>query len=482
MIGQEQSIIKKWSVPTPLQGHIFALGRIGSGKSCKLLSIVQGYMEKGYKVFDLFGGERGEGTYWCLKNDDHTLWNQLEGETYMFEEPGPKEYKVNILYPMFASKLPKKLPEEGSRVRSYTFTIPIKDIIVEDITLAIGPLGNESQFIWDTILRELGNKSNGADIKEVMSEKFPKKKARAIYSLFLRPLVEERLLANKYSRLNLDVVSEAQDRDTVTVLCLDYVPEKYKLFVIGYIMRKIFDAVLKNKIHKKNIAMLREVSKFMKVVDSDKSKSEVSQIFRNQLVNIARYGRSGLFLAMDTQSSAEVKGLIEGSDDLLCICEMPSFSDRDYTCKPLIRDKRMTTRQEAEISMLKIQEMYVIERGKRARKLKRVAPPRSRYFKTEYGSFYDLWKNEKGKDKFRDISEDIDYVNGEYSRRLAEVKVERIKKEDIVELQGDETMDFKIESRPDEDPVEVKEENEAISQEIDFWNNKAKEVSEDAVF
>ena len=152
--------IKFYHPDTELEGHIFAFGRIGAGKSVSLKSILEGFMEnRGYKIFDLYGGERSEGLYWAIPSQDHEYWERMKilGN---FDEEGPKQYDVTFLYPYFESKLPKKLPKKGTYVRSKVFTIPIKDISIEDIRMVLGNLSETNKYYWDAIINKLKNKDN----------------------------------------------------------------------------------------------------------------------------------------------------------------------------------------------------------------------------------------------------------------------------------------------------------------------------------
>ena len=182
--------------------------------------------------------------------------------------------------------------------------------------------------------------------------------------------------------------------------------------------------------HKENFAIFREASLFMKVVDSDKSSEEQTSIFRNILTDIARYCRRGIFLGMDTQDSSEVRGMIEGSDDLLLICEMPSSKSREVTCEPLKQDRRMSQQQIAYIGWkIKIQEVCVVERGEKAKILKRIIPPRSRYWKSEYGDFYSLWKKERDRwINIKSFIEKIDNINKDRRDFIAIKNKEAIKR------------------------------------------------------
>jgi len=280
-----------------------------SGKSCKLLSIVHAYKEIGYKLFDISGGKRGEGPFQAFPSDDYDIWNKIQEETPEFKVPGPKQQKIRILYPMFIKKIRnKRLPYNPPNVDMKVFTIPFNDPDVEDdmeqlISLVTGPLSTTSSRIWNKVLSKLDKNATSQDIKRLFDGELSKKKEDKIYDMFLKPAIENNLLANKKSELNINWVAESKDLDTITVLSLDFIPEKFKFFVMAWIIKKISYLVRNNKIGKKNIMMFREAASFMKVMDTDKSKEEITQIFRNIIVETARYCRSGLFLAMDTQDS-----------------------------------------------------------------------------------------------------------------------------------------------------------------------------------
>lgn len=451
----ELTEVKYWTINTPITGNIYIFGRIGSGKTCKLLTIVQMLYEKGYKIWDIFGGKRNEGPFWCFKNDDYALWEQMRAETHDFAVSGPKQYKVNILYPMFSQSLPQYLPNNPPNIKSKVFTIPFKEIDYKDISLVLGAIGPTFKSFWEEILRNTTNKDNGSDIEFLMNTKFANYKNRSIYTLFIRPLIENRFLASTNFDMNLDLILESKEKDVITVLCLDYVPKQFHFFVMGYIMKRLINLLVENKIHKRNIAMFREASYFMKVVDSDKTKEDTASIFRSIIVDeIARYARSGVFLAMDTQDSSEVHGLIEGNDDLMGICEMPSPAAREITCLPLKKDRRMNDAQIRYIATMPIHQICVIERGKKAKILKRIQPPRSKYWKSDYGNFYSLWKKEV--DLWCNSSNFINTIEEDYSKRdeLNSLKLKEYLESKVKKPKGKKNEEVEAEEEFIESPAE----------------------------
>lgn len=454
-------LVREWKMPG--LGDIFIFGAKGSGKSCKLLTFAQALIEKGVKIWDIFGGERFEGPFWCFPNDDYNLWEDIRKETYEFKEAGPKQYKVNLLYPMFSKTLPEKLPEKLPHIKSKVFTMPISALNERCANFVIGSLGNQAQSLLKNLLDNLEKNSTGSDLEFFMNKKYRKLKRTAVWQLFLEPLIKNNFIASDNCDLNLDFIAEANQKDTVSVLCLDYVPEKYHFLVMGYFVNQIYTLVTKNKMHKRNFALFREASKFMKVMDEDKSKAEITNIFRNFIVNIVRYGRSGLFLGMDSQDSGEVKGMIDGQELLMCICEMPSQNSIEYTCKPLKQAKRMSMDQIRYIQW-KIQkhQICIVERGKRAIILKRINPPRSKYWKPEYGNFESYWQ--KQYDVWTNTESLKDKIINEYKLRNEYLTIKYAEPEDIEEINIPEETDL----------LEIKESDNDIEDE----NNSEKEIED----
>src|SRR3990167_10799273 len=99
--------LKKYSPYGGISRHYIFYGSIGGGKSCSLLRTAQYIKDNNprCKIFDIFCGERHEGKYWCLPNNELTYWDRYSNIGSVIDK-GPKQYKVNLLYPHFKSKLP----------------------------------------------------------------------------------------------------------------------------------------------------------------------------------------------------------------------------------------------------------------------------------------------------------------------------------------------------------------------------------------
>ncbi|HDZ61407.1 MAG TPA: hypothetical protein ENH46_06870 [Candidatus Pacearchaeota archaeon] len=299
--------VKNWSVPQHLTGNIFFYGRPGAGKSCKMLTVAQGLHSKGFKIWDIFGGKRDEGAFWAFKSDDKKIWNEIEMEMGEFKNTGPKQYKVKILYPMFSKRLlNKRLPYNPPNVKSQVFCIPYRELQDDFeilVSTVVGAMGSNTTRLWNKIIDKSNVMSSGEDMKHLFRTSLKSKKKDKLYDMFIKPALDNHLFCSEKSNMKLDFEAEARDTETVIVLSLEYVPEKFKFLIMGYMMLKIFKMVKQNKVHKKNLGLFREASLFMKVTDTDKNLEERTQIFRNLITDNARYCRSGFFLAMDTQDS-----------------------------------------------------------------------------------------------------------------------------------------------------------------------------------
>lgn len=450
MITQKELV--KWKPIYPLTGNGFYFGRIGSGKSFKLKATVEYYYEMGAKIWDMFGGKRGEGPFWCFKSDELELWREYEKEVGVMEKYGPKEFPVNLVYPFFKDTLPNELPEKKPNVSCSLMTIYFKDITIQDISYILGQVSPNAKYIWNYIIKNLPSESNGQDILNLFNKKFKKYKDLNLYKNFILPLVDAQILQGKGCKYNIDFVKEAKDKETIFVLCDDFTPQDFKFFIMGYIIRNLFDLVKHDLIPKPQITMFREMSAFMKIQDAGNQDNLQIQNFRNFICDIARYARSGCYIFGDTQSPAEVRGLIEGSEDLLCVSEMPSESDREAALEQMRKDKRISPAQIAYISMMPRSEMVVIERGKKAVRIRKVQPPKSACWNEKSGNFFTAWKKKENVYKdIREIKEEIDNSYAEAKFHTYEIDGEE------VDMKNDEDD---VEKEIEEEEVEVVEDEE----------------------
>lgn len=423
-----------WIPPLPLNGHIFSYGRTDAGKTWKLIAVIQFYHAHIHKIWDLWGGKRKEGGFWCFASDERKLWFDYKVMVGEMSKEGPKEYNVNLYYPLFLDNIPNELPNHSPRITAFPFTIYFKDVEINTISTVTGALSNKAQKVWETIKKELSDNATCEDILDWFEKKENTQYKRyTLYGSFIEPFCENRVLAGKNCEINLDLIKEAKDKNSIMVLSDDYTPEKFKMFFILHVMNKVYNYGENDVIHRKNIGFFRELNYFMKVQDESKQDNEQKQIMRNEFSNIARYGRSAFLIAGDTQSPAEVDGIVEGQDDLLLLNEMPGEKDREKVCDPLKRNGRMSLAQANYLGSIDMTQdedgkpfkgkMVVVERGKRARLIKRVQPPRTKCFKRSDGNFMKVWKEKINKFvSIKDIKEKISDLN---ELRRLELKKER---------------------------------------------------------
>lgn len=414
-----------------------------SGKTWCMMTVMQGYHSKGYKILDMFGGKRNENSFWCFPSDERLLWQRFNYEVGNFKSVGPKEYEVNLLYPCFSSLLPKRIPQLLPRIKSKIFTIPIHSITIEDISVVIGPLSNEGKYVWNFILKNTNKKSTGTDIEYIMNTNLNKYRETVIYKSFIKPALDEHLISSDICDLNLDLESEMKNKNVITNLCHEYIPINFRYFIMKWLLRNVFDLANNDKIGKKNIAVFREASLFMKVEDKNPEEQEITQIFRNTISDIARYCRSGIFIAADTQSPREVRGLIEGQADAMFIKEMPSPSDREILTKQLKFDKFITDAYIRYIARIPKEQVIVVGRGERAKLVRKLAPPRTKCWKDGDTNFINTWA--KLYDSWINTENYVMIIEDEYKKRDIEIKTEHMKllqeKKKIEEISNDENND-----------------------------------------
>jgi len=455
-------MVKGYSPPIPLKGPIFSYGKNGSGKTFKNLAITQFYHSKGYKIFDIFGGLRREGPFWCFPSDEKVLWRSFLKEAGLSEYQGPKEYKIDLYSPFFKSKIPNKIPEKLPRIQHRLFTLDFKSIKINDVAALIGGVTNNQERILKRIKDELPDFANGQDILNWFDQTAQRKKMKRfpIYYAFFEPLCRENLLEGPKGKYIINLKEIAEDKERIFVLDEDYIPEeKYRYFFILYFIRNLFELVNDSKIPIYNITLLREINSFMKTDDNSIQYREQKQIVRNEFSNLLRYGRSGVFPIVDTQSPSEVRGITPGQEGLICLSILPGDKDREEACDRPRRDGRMNSTHVAYIGTMPVHEMAVLEMGKPIKKIDRVQPPRTMGWTPEKGTFLKVWKEKYNEFKdTREIIKDIDNLYND--RKIINNEINR----------GPNDQDTKDKKEVDLDTISKKLNKDKISneEEIEF--------------
>jgi len=317
-----------------LHGAIFAFGRIMSGKSAAIMSFAQAYHDhpnRKYKVFDIWGGDRHEHLYWTLPSNKINYWNKVK-RTMRLNKAGPKQYKINLLYPL-TSKLLKKLPQNDF-VHSKVFTIPFSDVLPEDLALITGALSNRDEALWGDILHSHKKKN----IPEILWE-VEKRKGTTynVYRNSILPLCRELLLQKYDCNMNIDIKAELDDQQTISVLCLDFVDREHKLFIAGYILRKINEVVDKKR--RKIILPFREASEIFKVTDLSVVPDRV-KIFKSYLSQWIRMARRGTHFCLSEDTSIFANGKSQLIKDL-----SDNFKTISYNIKKKKCEEKETTKE-----------------------------------------------------------------------------------------------------------------------------------------
>lgn len=457
-----------------LTGAVYFFGKIGGGKTTSLLSIAQKYHDdprKKYKIFDIWGGDRNEHLYWCFPNDNKGYWNTAK-KLLNLDEDGPKQYQVHLIYPYWKSTTPIKLPFDAPNIKSSIFTIPIHSIVAEDLNLAVGLLSENDKYLWRESL-EKTKKKDGPRMFAHNSAAIARAN-QTLYKNFIVPVTKNMLIQSDIASTNFDIVEEMKDRETISVLCLEFVPKEFRLFVLGWIIRQVANALDAGKIKTKNILPMREAAEFFRATD-DSLLPPIYKMFRIQLSHFIRMGRRGMHLFLDAQSPRETKGLVDGQQDLTILCKLPAESDREDATAQLYRDNLISKRQIQQLATLEPGQVMFVESGKKA-KLRYVFLPRTLFWKPGYGDFYEnVWKPRNGNIKnFEEHLSEIEKKFEDEKNHIAELKaIEEMKKKKAEEDKKNEKLEVeKLKIEREEKKLKVVEaKKDLLDKQIDIKIN-----------
>jgi hypothetical protein len=197
------------------------------------------------------------------------------------------------------------------------------------------------------------------------------------------------------TNLNQKEISKMlDDRETITVLCLDFVKDEYKLLVVGYLLRKMCDELDRKR--RKVIGLFREVSIFFRVDDKSIAPERI-KVMKSYLTQWIQMGRRGLHLFLDVQSIADTRNIVGGQQDLTLFGKMPDESDRRAASEQLYRDGLITKKQITSIASLAPGQFVFAPSGGKC-STNYVLLPKCRYWEEKNGSFYNnIWEKEVGR-------------------------------------------------------------------------------------
>ena len=416
----------------PLVGGAFFYAKIRGGKTTAMVSVGLRYKDNyGYNIVDVYGGERNENMYPLLQSDEVNYWDYIKKKFNIKEnQEGPKQYKFIVWTPYLKTKMPKRLPHDPPNVINKNFTIPFKEVEIEDMKSGVNSVSDTAMSLWRDCQEQLKNSDAGPELQEMIKKK--KGENQLIYKNLLNPLVEEQFLQAKTCVYNLDIINDMKNREAIKVLNLNHVPPVYHLFIIAWIFRQIKDLLHKGKIKKKNIFLFREAREIFNIKDDSVTEDRIKW-FRKLLINYIRYGRRGMHLFIDTQSPAETKGIVEGSQDLTFLGRTPATSrdDRAAIADALYSVGKITKKQIEQLGDLLPGEFFLIENNEDAKK-RYILLPRTLYWKESYKNFDSVWA--RYVDKWIKIEEDKNKLNDDFKNRehiikenkIFETKIEKI--------------------------------------------------------
>ena len=407
------------AAPPKLQGGVYYYGRIGSGKTVTLLSICGKYHDnpaRAYKIFDLWGGDRYEQYYWALPSEDINYWDKMKKKLNLDNE-GPKQYKVNLLFPM-SKNLPDKLPNNPPYVFSKVFTIPTSSITIDDIQCSIGSLAVTNESSWKNVVDKLKKKDDAVIAKELLEKEVGEN--TLMYKSFFMPLYNEGVLQSEDCEFNLDLKAELKDQETITVLSLEFVDKEYRVFFLQYILRNM--AALCDRFNlPQQVIPIREASEFFRATDQA-IVPERMKVFKAFLSQYVRMGRRGMHLFLETQSPSETRGMVDSQQDITFIGKLPGEADRAMATDQLKRDNLITLDMVRQLSILEPGQMVISEVSKLARMVY-VPLPRCAYWKEGYKNFLStVWTQKVN--RWSSIKEEKDKM-----KEAMEATIKRLKDE-----------------------------------------------------
>ena len=464
-----------------LNSPIYSFGRVGAAKSTTLRTLCEKYHDMlGYKIIHLWGGDRHEQNFWCFPSNKTEYWNKVKKKLKL-AEAGPKEYQVNMLCPVFSKHLPKKLPHHPPRVKSVLFTIPFDSLTPVDVQMVIGNLIEQSAANFKDVMEEITKNTKCAEIKYIVDKIVPKKSL--LYREFLEPLLENRFLQSHNHNKNLDIIAELKDKETITVLNLDYVPKEFHLFIMNWFLEQMNDLVDENKIPGKNIVWIQETAEFFKVNDMS-IVPERMKVFKSQLSQYVRMCRRGVFLFFEAQSASETKGLVSGGADVTIICNMTSENDIYEVTHQIYTDGWMKDSQRRSISALRPGQCYWVEKMKMVTK-KYFFMPRTMFWEPGI-NFYHEWDKRDG--NMLNTMDDVNLLNDEYKETKAildakDKEAELIKKhKEELQKQKDIEQDEKEEMIKAERELKLEKKRRELKEQILGTRRKKSKVIDEEDF
>lgn len=414
------SLLKNIKYPTS-SGYVI-YGKTGSGKSLLMLTLSLRLSEKyGFKVWDIWGGKRnqGENLYVSLPSPYTEYWKNIK-KRFRFDDVGAKQYKVRLAYPL-TKQMPKQLPylkneQDEVVVDSYPFRIPIKLIEPKMIRHSLNNLSDSDITLWEDIRSELKDTDGMAELDQIFVKKGKK---TALWKNFFAPLIDMRLLGSMKDENILDLRKEAKDKERIFVLVLHHIPDKFKLFILGFLLFDLWELMSYGKISGRNAVNIREATEFFRATERSVVEDRYKR-FKIDLTEFIRQARGRFAFILDAQSPQETQGLVSGSWDYEILGRIPSENDRKIATDQLKRDGKILDKQIMDLGELERGEYYFIENGREAKKRYVFLPPCD-FWRESDRDFYSIWRKRHGIHAFKDFSSLIKHIDDSFRLRMKEI-------------------------------------------------------------
>lgn len=415
--------------------HRVNFGMTGYGKSSALERIGELHQEHSdWVVLDLWSGRRLEGAFSALPGR-LPPWGG--------DKPDHKALDTTVLAPV-TRRLPEKLPSNFK-----PFVIPVSKLTEQDLNNLLGSeVSRNQRNLFKGSVNYLDSTSSIVDLMQNFKKipqrgyiehstgmylKSPSRRQLAGLMWSFVDYLEERTIASARNKLALDLEEEL-NRDDYTVLATKWTPSfDFALFVVAYVLRRVFQLKMEGKIDKKVAVLVRELPDILPSSAWDTRKQNI----KREIERILKQGRGyGISFLADAQRPSDISDLASSQFDFTLVTRVDSTKDIESLLSNRLKGK-LTKEDLQNIGELSNHHFYAItpERiyRKKGRGIKATAPRHAH--REEDEDFFEAWRK-LGPGSFVDWSEELEEVReqldnqiSEYNRRFKEKMKEKEEKE-----------------------------------------------------
>lgn len=401
------------------------VGKTGSGKSTTVTKLGEVLYNHGYKVFDLSDtAGRLEPAYWSLPSNS-SYWRYPKIDPITKKVFTKTSYPTKLLFP--ASKiLPHNLPDI-----SQIFTIPITSLTFEDLQILFAiDIPVNVRNIFYTTLSQCDNDTSIADFINLMNSttkkshlthssglKLEAPNRRGLSELMLNffSFIDNGTLTSKRNPLAINLEKEIKDNKTITALCLRYYPTEFRLFIINYFIKNIYEILVTNKSSQKVVIIIKELAD---VVPKDPF-SESQRVIKHSIEGMFRKARGvGMSFIVDSQSISEISNIMKGQATYLIVHNCNSIQDIENLAMPMVKE-HLTRQDISAIGKLQRGEAYVFTPKMAVSTY--IIPPRCIGGFKEGSDFFKEYKANLG--NFKDFSKELELIETELKESIKEQNI-----------------------------------------------------------